>query len=115
MPLGSDRADYLAKPGQLVNDTPRVSVPTVKPHTAGGIKKYGMWLCCTVMLLPLALYFVQGGTVGGLSSTLGLFAPLLLCVGMHLVVHRLMGRSCHGGTIEKKVEGERERRVFSER
>lgn len=74
------------------------SVPSIKPKLSDSrsIAKYGMWLCCAVMLAPVALYFVQGGTFAGLSSGLSVFAPLVLCVGLHLVMHRALGRSCHG-------------------
>ena len=110
----------------FVNNTPPVSsVPAVKPRkvvqSGGGVMKHAMWICCAVMLAPLGLYFVQGGTVAGLSSTLGLFAPLVLCVGMHFVLHRVMGRSCHGsgGETAPKLEEarveERERHVSAHR
>lgn len=60
--------------------------------------RYGMMACCAVMLVPVAAFFVAGGSVSGLWANAGVFAPLALCVGTHLVMHRMMGKSCHGGT-----------------
>lgn len=59
------------------------------------LMKYGMWACCAVMLLPIIAY-VAAGRTSGVSGSLITFAPLLLCVGAHLVMHRYMGKSCHG-------------------
>lgn len=59
------------------------------------LMKYGMWACCAVMLLPVLAYLVAGGA-SGVTESLITFAPLILCVGAHLVMHRLMGKSCHG-------------------
>lgn len=60
--------------------------------------RYGMMACCVVMLIPVAAFFVAGGTVYGLWADAGIFAPLALCAGAHLVMHRMMGKSCHGAT-----------------
>jgi hypothetical protein len=57
--------------------------------------KYGMWACCAVMLLPIGAYLLAGDGLAGAGGSLLAFAPLLLCVGMHLVMHKLMGKSCH--------------------
>lgn len=56
--------------------------------------KLGMLACCAVMLVPLGGFLLAGGTLGGLASNLGLLAPLALCLGAHVVMHRMMGRSC---------------------
>ena len=60
--------------------------------------KYGMWACCVAMLIPVAGFLVAGGTAGGLTQKLVAFSPLLLCVGAHLVMHKMMGKSCHGAS-----------------
>ena len=56
---------------------------------------FAMMACCVIMLLPIAGYFLAGGALGGLGSNLLTFAPLLLCVGGHFVMHKMMGKSCH--------------------
>ena len=38
----------------------------------------------------------ERSTVSGLLDNLALVVPLLACVGMHLALHRLTGKSCHG-------------------
>ena len=59
--------------------------------------RYGMLVCCVAMTVPIAGYLLSGGTFGGLLDDLALVVPLLACAGMHFVLHRLPGRSCHGG------------------
>jgi len=59
------------------------------------LMKYGMWACCAVMLAPVGAYLVAGGSLAGLGGNLVAFAPLALCLGMHLVMHKFMGKSCH--------------------
>ena len=61
----------------------------------------GMVICCTVMLIPVAGFFIAGGTLAGLTSNLAVFAPIALCVGVHVAMFALMGKSCHG---EKKTK-----------
>lgn len=53
-----------------------------------------MMACCAVMLLPIAGFFLAGGTIAGLWSNSAAFMPLVLCVGAHLVMHKMMGKSC---------------------
>lgn len=62
---------------------------------ADKIMHCGMMACCVVMLLPVAGFFLAGGTLAGMWSNAVAFAPLLLCVGAHLVMHKFMGKSCH--------------------
>jgi len=63
--------------------------------------KYAMWACCAAMLLPIAVFVMAGGLSAGLFSGLYAFAPLLLCVGAHVIMHRMMGKSCHGAASEE--------------
>ena len=60
-----------------------------------------MLVCCVAMTLPIAGYFLSGGTFGGLLDDLVLVVPLLACVGMHFALHRLLGKSCHDGHDER--------------
>lgn len=76
------------------------------PKTSNRIMHWGMMACCAVMLLPIAGYFFAGGSILGAFNNIGAFAPLLLCVGAHLVLHRFMGKSCHNE--EKHVEEQSE-------
>ncbi len=57
---------------------------------------YGMMACCAVMLFPVAAFLLAGGTIAGMWSNLGLFAPIALCIGAHVLMFKMMGKSCHG-------------------
>jgi hypothetical protein len=75
--------------------------------TSNNLMKYGMWACCAVMFVPIAVYFAASGQTEGISSNIAAFAPLLLCVGAHFVMHRLMGKSCHGTSKDTDVAAEK--------
>jgi len=83
--------------------------------SSGGIQarvmKWGMMACCAIMLVPVASFLLAGGTIAGSWNNAGVFAPIALCVGAHLVMHRLMGKSCHGKGSEQVKQAERERIV----
>ena len=64
------------------------------------VMKIGMWLCCAAMLVPIAGLVVASAAGGGWGQNLGAFAPVALCAGMHVAMHRFMGRSCHGARDE---------------
>ncbi|MDE0240907.1 MAG: DUF2933 domain-containing protein [bacterium] len=70
--------------------------PAGTPAGRSLLARYGMLACCLVMLLPVGGYLLGGGTLTGLLDYLVLVVPLLACVGMHFVLHRVTGRSCHG-------------------
>lgn len=72
--------------------------------SGGAGMKLGMMACCAVMLVPLGALLVAGGTLGGLASNLGLLAPLALCLGAHVVMHRMMGRSCYDSAADTREE-----------
>ena len=56
---------------------------------------YGMIACCAVMLLPFARFFLSGGTIAGLWSNTGVLAPIVLCLGAHLLMFKAVGKSRH--------------------
>lgn len=72
--------------------------------SSGAGMKLGMVACCAVMLVPLGAFLVAGRTLGGLAGNIGLLAPLALCLGAHVVMHRMMGRSCHDSTTNTQKE-----------
>lgn len=79
------------------------SVPRVKAKTAEDIpaKKNVsghtpfMMACCAAMVAGTAIIFASAPAGQPLGETLLLAAPVLGCLGMHVVMHRFMGRSCH--------------------
>lgn len=64
----------------------------------------GMWLCCTFMLVPLALFFMGGGTIAGLWNNLAVLAPIVLCLGVHGLMFLVFKKSCHGGQKQDMVD-----------
>ena len=50
-----------------------------------------MALCCVAMVGAFFV-FAGGGATTGLFS---LLAPLAACLGMHVLMHKFMGKSCH--------------------
>ncbi|TDT72695.1 Protein of unknown function (DUF2933) [Litoreibacter halocynthiae] len=73
---------------------------TQKSSTPSKVMHYGMIACCAVMLLPVALFFVAGGSIAGLWANVSLFVPIALCVGVHILMFKMMGKSCHGSKKE---------------
>ncbi|WP_040819059.1 DUF2933 domain-containing protein [Litoreibacter arenae] len=69
---------------------------------------YGMMACCAVMLLPVAAFFLAGGSIAQLWTNLGIFAPIALCIGVHLLMFKMMGKSCHGTKNETDREAKTE-------
>jgi hypothetical protein len=79
---------------------------TDQQETAGSSKlmHYGMMVCCAVMLLPVAAFLLAGGTIAGMWNNLGLFAPIALCIGAHVLMFKMMGKSCHSSKKEQDHE-----------
>lgn len=72
-----------------------MTVRKTSNNAKGTLMHWGMMACCAVMLVPVLGYFLSGGGLSGLRSNALAFAPLVLCVGAHFVMHKLMGKSCH--------------------
>ncbi|MBO9422985.1 hypothetical protein J7481_25995 [Labrenzia sp. R4_2] len=80
------------------------SVPHVKAKTVenGSAKKHlnghsmFMLACCAAMVAGTAVVIASAPAGQSLGETLLLAAPVLGCLGMHFVMHRFMGKSCHG-------------------
>ena len=56
---------------------------------------FGMLICCAIMVVPLAVFFLRGGTVAGLQDSFGVLAPILVCLAAHGAMFLIMGKSCH--------------------
>lgn len=52
----------------------------------------------TVMLAPFGAIFVMESNVSGLWTNAGVFTPLILCAGAHLIM-KMTGKSCHEGNV----------------
>lgn len=73
-------------------------------HGGSKLMHFGMMACCAVMLLPVAAFLLAGGTIAGMWNNLGLFAPIVLCVGAHVLMFKMMGKSCHSSKDEQKAK-----------
>lgn len=71
-----------------------------------GLMHAGMAACCAIMLLPVAGFFIAGGTIAGLMGNLGVFAPIALCIGVHVAMFAFMGKSCHGSEKSEKAKAD---------
>lgn len=69
--------------------------PTAQSQSGSKPMHLAMLACCVVMFIPIVGFFLAGGAFGGAGYNLFTFAPLLLCVGVHFVMHKVMGKSCH--------------------
>ena len=85
-------------------------VPAVKLQSASegpsrtlansGLSVY-MLLCCAAMFGCFALFVLFASAEQSLGQTLLSAAPLLACLGAHLVMHRIFGKSCHAKDEDK--------------
>lgn len=57
--------------------------------------RWGMLLCCLAIVVPVAIVMIFGTGLTGLSSNLWVVLPLVACLSIHFVMHRITGRSCH--------------------
>ena len=73
-------------------------------QTTGQIKGHNwfMMACCLAMVAGFAFVAFTGPADQTFWSRVFSASPLLVCVGMHLVMHRLMGKSCHLNKTEKE-------------
>ena len=71
-----------------------------------GLLHMGMIACCAVMLLPIAGFFLAGGTLTGLTSNLSVLGPIVLCIGVHVAMFVVLGKSCHSAKKDEEPQGE---------
>ncbi len=77
---------------------------TKKTQPSSKAMNFAMMACCVIMLLPIAGFLLAGGAAEGLGANLLTFAPLLLCVGGHFVMHKMMGKTCHSSDPQSDSE-----------
>ena len=65
---------------------------------SNALMKYGMWVCCAAMLLPVVGLLVVSDADNGVTQRIAIFIPILLCIAAHLVMFKTMGKSCHGNS-----------------
>ena len=89
---------------------------TPSKQSRTGIKgmHIAMIACCMFMLIPVFGLVMAGSGRNGSGLNLTTLAPLLLCVGAHLLMHKMLGKSCHGkdkDNVEEQEAGRSEASV----
>jgi hypothetical protein len=74
---------------------PRVRRTDDNPSEPSKGHSHFMMVCCALMVVGVGVVFATAPAASSWSETMGLALPLLGCLGVHLVMHRFMGRSCH--------------------
>ena len=80
------------------------NIDSQKTDAPSKLVHYGMMACCAFMLLPIAVFFISGSSIAGLWNNVALFAPIALCVGVHVLMFKMVGKSCHVAKSETTEE-----------
>lgn len=69
--------------------------PTSRNDSAPWLAKWGMLICSLAIIAPIAIAIIFGNSLTTISGNLWIIVPLAVCLGLHFVLHRLSGKSCH--------------------
>jgi hypothetical protein len=61
-----------------------------------------MMACCAAMVVGTGVLVATAPAGQSIGQTLLYAAPMLGCIGMHLIMHRLKGKSCHAPAEKEK-------------
>lgn len=85
-------------------DPDRRSVPAIpaskhtdKPAEHSSVFHWFMMVCCVAMIAGVGLIILAAPKDQPLTQVLWAASPMLACLGLHLVMHKLVGMSCHSG------------------
>lgn len=89
---------------QATNTDLKKSVPPVKATATTSLSSWKllsghnlfMLACCAAMVIGTGFLIAAAPAGQTIGQTLLYAAPMLGCIGMHFVMHRFMGKSCHG-------------------
>jgi hypothetical protein len=98
---------------QTTRTTSGSSVPRITPVSktvspAGKVlagHNLFMVACCAAMVAGTGILIAAAPAGQTIGQTLLYAAPILGCVGMHMVMHRFMGKSCHAQAGKEKANG----------
>lgn len=68
-----------------------------RPKMLSGANLF-MVACCAAMFVGTGIYLAYAPADQSFVETMLVAVPLLGCLAMHFVLHRLMGKSCHGSS-----------------
>ena len=83
------------------------NVPRVRTHRVEGVRETrntGHWImiaCCIPMVFGAGLLLWGMDPDANWAERLSALAPIGICLGAHLVMHKIMGRTCHGQNAHK--------------
>lgn len=69
--------------------------PAPRDDSAPWLARWGIVLCCLVFVAPVAIAMIFGTGLTSLSGNLWIILPLAVCLGLHFVLHKVTGKSCH--------------------
>ena len=92
------------------SSVPKVHRSTV-PATSNEKSGHGwfMMACCVAMFAAFGFVIFTAPAGQAWSATVFAALPLLGCVGVHLLMYKFIGKSCHGGGSKKSNSTENER------
>lgn len=73
-------------------------------ETEHSVSHWLMMACCVAMVAGVGLIVLAAPEGQPLTQLLWAASPLLACLGMHLVMHKLIGTSCHSEKSKKDTE-----------
>lgn len=85
----------------------RRSVPAISPgkqtdkEAHHPVFHWLMMVCCLAMVAGVGLIILAAPTDQPFTQVLLTASPLLACLGLHLVIHKLIGLSCHSDNPKK--------------
>lgn len=89
------------------SNVPRVlAQPVEGVHEVRNTGKWIMIACCIPMVGGAGLLLWGMGPDANWAERLGALAPIGICLGAHLVMHKIIGRTCHGQHSHKGQEQE---------
>lgn len=86
--------------GIKMNKTGSAIIPVSESATQSkGFNAYKLFMtaCCVLMMVGVGMVVFAGSPDESIATKLLAALPLLACVAMHFVMHRLMGKSCRAG------------------
>lgn len=85
---------------------PPIAANSQPVRNSGHAGKWMMAACCVPMVAVAGIYLYSVGLDGNWSARIFVVAPLVLCLGVHVLMFKFMGHSCHG---PKKSENDNDR------
>lgn len=91
-----ENSPQILSPYTLSSNVPRVwAQPAEDVRETRNIGHWVMIACCIPMIGGAGLLFWSMSADANWAERLGALVPIGICLGAHLVMHKIMGRTCH--------------------